>query len=86
MDETLIPLFTSESNRQSAEGTAAGKSRPKRPKADKVLVSVFWGTQGILFIHYLEKGRTINSEYHVALLVSLKEEVTKTQPQIKKKK
>ena len=42
--------------------------------------------QGILFIDYPEKGRTINSEYYIALLVHLKEEITKKLPQMKKKK
>ena len=42
--------------------------------------------QGILFLNYLEKGRTINSKYHVALLVCLKEEIAKKWLQIKKKK
>ena len=50
--------------------------------AGKVLASVFWDAQGILFIDYLEKGRTINSEYYIALMVCLKEK----QPQMKKKK
>ena len=45
--------------------------------AGKVLSSVFWDAQGILFIDYLEKGRTINSEYYIALLVCLKEEIAK---------
>ena len=53
--------------------------------ADKVCVHVFWDAQGILFIDYLEKGRTINSKYYVALLVCLKEEITKREPQMKKK-
>ena len=54
--------------------------------AGKVLASVFWDVQGILFISYLEEGRTINSKYHIALLVRLKEGMTKKQPQMKKKK
>ena len=78
------------SNRQSAELTTAGESLPKRPKAQtsagKVLASVFWDAQGILFIDYVEKGRTINSEYYIALLVRLKKEIAKKWPQIKKKK
>ena len=73
MDETWIYHFTLESNRQSAEWIAAGESHSKWPKiqtsADKVLASVFWDVQGILFINYLEKGKTINSEYYIALLV-----------------
>ena len=70
MDETRIHHCL------SAEWTAAGESHPKRPKmqtsAGKVLASIFWDTQGILFIDYLEKGGIINSKY-IALLVHLKE-------------
>ena len=81
MDETWIHHFTPESNRLSAERTTVDESRPKRPKtqtsAGKVLASVFWDAQSILSMDYLEKGRTINSEYHIALLVRLKEEITK---------
>ena len=33
----------------------------------KVLVSMFWDVQGILFIKYIEKGRTINSEYYTII-------------------
>ena len=47
-----------------------------------VLASVFWNAPGILFIDNLEKGRTINSKY-IALLVHLKEEITKKQQQMK---
>ena len=52
----------------------------------KVLTSVFWDAHGILFIDYFEKGRTINSEYYMALLVRLKKEIAKQGPQMKKKK
>ena len=87
-DETWIHHFTLESNWQSAEWIATGESHPKRPKtqtsAGKVLASVFWDAQGILFINYFEKGRTIDNEYYMPLLVRLKEEITKKQPQKKK--
>ena len=90
MDETWIHHFTRESNQQSAERITAGESRLKRLKmqtsAGKVLISVFWDAQGILFIDYLEKRRTINSEYCIELLVRLKEEIAKKWPQMKKKK
>ena len=56
-----IHRFTLESNRYSAESTPAGESRSKQPKtqtsAGKVLASVFWDVQGILFIDYLEKEK-----------------------------
>lgn len=67
MDETWIHHYTPESNRQSAEWLTPGESRPKRPKtqqlAGKVMASVFWDAHGIIFIDYLEKGKTITGEY-----------------------
>ena len=72
MYETRIHHYTPETKRSSAEWTAASESRPKRPKTEqwacKVMASVFWDAHGILFIDYLEKGKTINSEYLMALL------------------
>ena len=53
--------------------------------AGKVLTTVFWDANGISYIKYLEKGRTINSEYYMALLMRLKEEIAKKRPQMKKK-
>ena len=53
--------------------------------ASKILATVFWDAQGILFIDYLEKGRTINSDHYIVLLMHLKEEIAKKQPQMKKK-
>ena len=81
MDKTWIHHFTPESNQESAEWKAAGEIHPKWPKtqtsAGKVLASIFWDAQGILFINYREKRRTINSKCYIALLVCLKEEITK---------
>ena len=85
MDETWIFHFTPESNQQSAEWTAGGENCPMQASAGKVLTSIFWDVQGILFTDYLEKGRTINSKYYIALLVHLKEEIAKNWPQMKKK-
>ena len=67
MDETWIYYYTPKTKISSAKWTAAGESRPKRPKtqqcAGKVMASVFCDAHGILFIDYLEKGKTINSDY-----------------------
>ena len=37
------------------------------------MASVFWGAEGILFIDYLEKGKTITGEYCSNLLTRLDE-------------
>ena len=90
MDQTLTHHLTPESNRQSAEWTAAGESYPKLPKTQKstgkVLAPVFWDAEDIWFIDYLEKERTINTEYFIALLMCLKEAITKKNHPRKTKK
>jgi len=57
MDETWIHHYTPESKQQSKQWTAARCSAPKKtksvPSAGKVMASVFWNAEGILFIDYL---------------------------------
>ena len=90
VDETWLHHFTPKSNRQSSECTAQDEPAPKRGKtqqsAGKVMASVFWGTHGIIFIDYFEKGRTTNSDYYIALLDRLKGEIAEKRPHLKKKK
>ena len=90
MDETWIHYYTPESNRQSAEWLKPGETRPKRPKtqrsAGKVMASVFWDAHGIIFIDYLEKGKTITGEYYATLLDKLNQEIKEKRPHLKKKK
>jgi len=90
LDEIWLHRSTPESNRQSAEWTARDEPSPKCAKAQKsagkVLTSVFWDTHGIIFIEYLEKGKTINSDYYITLLECLKDEILKKRPHFKKKK
>ena len=50
------------------------------------MASVFWDAHGILFIDYLEKGKTINSDYYIALLDRLSAEIKKKRPHMVKKK
>ena len=72
----------------SAEWTAAGDSRLKQPKTETSAgkVFLFWNEHGILFIDYLDKGKTFNSEYYMALLDRLGEEIKKKCAQMQKKK
>jgi hypothetical protein len=56
------------------------------PSAGRVMASVFWDAEGILFIEYLEKGKTINEEYYSNLLTRLDEKICMKRPGLKKKK
>jgi hypothetical protein len=53
----------------------SGEPRPKRPKAQqsagKVMTSLFWDIKGVIFIDYLEKRKTIDSDFYIVLLERL---------------
>jgi len=75
MDETWIHHYTQESKEQSKQWTEAGCSAPKEtrsvPSSGKVMASMFWDAEGIFFIDYLEKGKTITGEYYSNLITRL---------------
>ena len=50
------------------------------------MASVFWGAEGILFIDYLEKGKTITGEYCSNLLTRLDEKIREKKTRFAKKK
>jgi hypothetical protein len=45
------------------------------PSAGKVMASVFWDAEGILFIDYLQKGKTITGKYYSNLLTRLDKKI-----------
>ncbi|KAF7279425.1 hypothetical protein GWI33_007274 [Rhynchophorus ferrugineus] len=89
MDKTWLHYFTPKSNRQSSEWTAHDEPAPKRGKMQqsvgKVMASAFWDAHAIIFIDYLERRRTINSDYYIALLGRLKDEIAEKRLHLKKK-
>ena len=50
------------------------------------MASVFWDAEGILFIDYLEKGKTITGEYYSNLLPRLDKKIREKRPGLQKKK
>jgi histone-lysine N-methyltransferase SETMAR len=74
-DGTWIHHYIPESKQQSKQQTEAGCSTPNKtrsvPSARKVMASVFWDAESILFIDYLEKGKTITRKYYSNLLTRL---------------
>lgn len=90
VDETWIHYYTPETKEQSKQWTSPCEPAPKKAKvvksAGKVMATVFWDAQGILFIDYLQKGRTITGEYYAALLERLNDELEKKRPHLAKKK
>jgi len=77
MDETWLYQYDSETKQQSVEWRHSGSPRPQQfwvqKSAGKVLALIFWNQDDILLIYYLPKGRTMNAEYYLSLLVQLKD-------------
>ncbi|CAH2091412.1 unnamed protein product [Euphydryas editha] len=76
-----IHHYIPESSRQSSEWTTRDEKNPKRGKtqqwAGKVMAFLFWDAHGIIFTNYVRKVKTINSDYYLALLDRLKDEIAK---------
>uniref|UniRef100_A0A1B0G5T2 Uncharacterized protein n=1 Tax=Glossina morsitans morsitans TaxID=37546 RepID=A0A1B0G5T2_GLOMM len=87
MDETWIHHST---RPDSSLQSVTDGNRPKRPRiqksSGKVMALVFWDAHGIIFTDYLEKAQRINTEYYIALLLRLKNEIAIKRPQMKKKR
>jgi len=56
VDETWIHWFTPETKEQSKQWTSPGEPAPKKaktvPSAGKVMATVFWDLQGVIYIDY----------------------------------
>lgn len=90
VDETWIHHYTPEMKVQSAQWVFPGERAPKKAKtiqsAGKVMATVFWDSQGIILIDYLEKGRTITGQYYADLLGRFDTQLKKKRPHLAKKK
>jgi len=71
-DETWVHHFAPESKRQSMEwkhlGSPVKKKFKSQPSAGKVLLTIFWDSQGVILEHYLEWGATVNSVRYSEML------------------
>ena len=60
-DEKWIHWYTPETKEQSKQWTSLGERAPKKAKtvlsAGKFMATVFWDSQGVIYIDHLEKGQ-----------------------------
>lgn len=87
VDETWIHWYTPETEEPAGEEGAAPTKKAKAKTADarsagKVGATVFWDSQGIIHIDYLEKGKTITGVYYAELLERFNVELKKKRPRL----
>ncbi|UYV65560.1 hypothetical protein LAZ67_3004693 [Cordylochernes scorpioides] len=79
MNETWAHYFTPESKQQSMQWRPSGSPPPKKdktvPSAGKVMVSVFWDSEGVLLLDFLNKDKTIAGNYYANLVKQLREAI-----------
>ena len=77
MDETWVYQHDPESKQEAKElcepGCSASKRVRFRKSTKKIMASVFRDAKEILFVDYLQAGKTINFEYYCNIFDQLKE-------------
>jgi len=56
-------------------GSPSVKKFKTLPSAKKVMLTIFWDTRGVLYMEFLAKGSTVNSDRYCATLRSLKQRI-----------
>ena len=71
-DESWIYCYDPETKRQSSQRKHAGSPRPKKARSSKpthkLLMIPFFDSTGMIYMHWVPTGRTVNKEYYVEVL------------------
>ena len=71
-DQSWIYCYDPETKRQSSQWKQAGCPRPKKARQSKsthkLLMIPFFDSTGLIYIHWVPTGQTVNKEYYVVVL------------------
>ena len=71
-DESWIYCYDLETKRQSSQRKHAGSPRPKKARQSKsthkLLMIPFFDSTGMIYMHWVPTGQTVNKEYYVEVL------------------
>ena len=69
-DESWIYYYDSETKRQSSQWKHAGSPRPKKASKSthKPLMIPFFDSTGMIYMHWVPTGQTVDKEYYVEVL------------------
>ncbi|XP_076029120.1 histone-lysine N-methyltransferase SETMAR-like [Oratosquilla oratoria] len=78
-EERWVHLYKPETKWQSMQWKHSSSPTSKKAKvvssAGMVMATVYWAAKGIVFIDYLQKGKTINGKYYANLLMQLRKAI-----------
>lgn len=83
-DETWIYQYDPESKIQSKQWLPKGSSGPIKFKAErsmkKVMATIFWDSEGVILVDFLENQRTVTGRYYEKVLRKLHAALVKKRP------
>lgn len=84
VDEAWFHQFEVETKMQSKQWCRQKENPPLKPKQipsmSKVMVTVFFDSEGIILLDFLDKGATINTDYYCGLLRRMREQLWRKRP------
>ena len=83
-DESWIYCYNPETKRQSSQWKHADSSRPKKARQSKVthklLMIPFFDSTGMVYMHWVPTGQTVNKEYYVEVLREFRKRFRRKRP------
>ena len=87
-DENWIYCYDPETKRQSSQEKHAGSHRPKKARQSKsihkLLMIPFFDSTGIIYMHWVPTGQTVNKEYYVEVLREFRKRFRRKRPALLK--
>ena len=85
-DERWIYCYDPETKRQSSQWKHAGSLRPKKARQSKsthkLLMVPFFDNTGIIYMHRVPTGQTVNKEYYVVVLREFRKRFHRKRPSL----
>ena len=83
-DKSWIYWYDPETKRKSSQRNNAGFSRPKkarqRKSTHKLLMIPFFDITGMIYMHWVPTGQTVNKEYYVEVLREFRKRFRRKRP------
>ena len=83
-DESWIYCYDPETKRQSSQWKHAGSPRPKKARQSKsthkLLMIPFFDSTGMIYVHWVPTGQTVNEEYYVEVLKEFRQRFRRKKP------
>ena len=83
-DESLIYCYNPETKRQSSQWKHASSPRAKKARQSKsthkLLMIPFFNSTGMIYMHWVLTGQTVNKEYYVQVLREFRERLRRKRP------